>query len=73
MCFLLNLNFFLGILGFTLDLIRQEKLCLCFACVVTVGTFVMAPAEPGDPAWLCVTLHRGADLAQRKGGGRDRL
>lgn len=37
---------------------------MMFACVVTIGTFVMAPAELGDPAWLCVTLHRGADLAQ---------
>lgn len=33
----------------------------------------MAPAELGEPARLCGTLHRGADLAQREGGGGDRL
>lgn len=32
--------------------------------LVTVGTFVMAPAGLGDLAQLCGPLHRGADLAQ---------
>lgn len=46
---------------------------MMFVCVVAIGTFVMAPAELGEPARLCVALHRGADLAQREGGGGDRL
>ena len=44
-----------------------------FVCVVAIGTFVMAPAELGEPARICVTLHWGADLAQREGGGGNRL
>jgi len=33
----------------------------------------MAPAEPGEPARVRDALHRGADLAQRAGGGGDGL
>lgn len=33
----------------------------------------MPPAEPGEPSGFCVPLHRGADLAQREGGGGDLL
>lgn len=29
----------------------------------------MAPAELGEPAYVFVSVHRGADLAQREGGG----
>lgn len=46
---------------------------MLFVCVVAIGTFVMAPAELGEPARIRVALHRGADLAQREGGGGDRL
>jgi len=46
---------------------------MVFVCVVAIGTFVMAPAELGEPARVCVTLHWGADLAQREGGGGARL
>lgn len=42
-------------------------------CAVAIGTFVMAPAELGEPAHVGVAVHRGADLAQREGGGGDRL
>lgn len=33
----------------------------------------MAPAELGEPASVRVALHGGAHLAQREGGGGDRL
>ncbi len=46
---------------------------MMFVCVVAIGTFVMAPAELGEPARICVALHWGADLAQREGGGGDRF
>lgn len=46
---------------------------MMFVCAVAIGTFVMAPAELGEPARICVALHRGADLAQREGGRGDRL
>lgn len=42
---------------------------MVFVCAVATGTFVMAPAELGEPACVCVALHWGADLAQREGGG----
>lgn len=44
-----------------------------FVCVVAIGTFVVAPAELGELTRVCGALHRGADLAQREGGGGDRL
>lgn len=40
-----------------------------FVCVVSTGTFVVAPAELGEPAHVFDPVHRGADLAQREGGG----
>lgn len=46
---------------------------MMFVCVVAIGTFVMAPAELGEPARICVALHWRADLAQREGGGGDCL
>lgn len=46
---------------------------MLFVCAVAVGTFVMAPAELGEPASVRVALHGGAHLAQREGGGGDRL
>lgn len=50
-----------------------SMMMMMFVCVVTVGTFVMAPTELGEPAQLRGTLHRGADLAQREGGRGDFL
>ena len=49
------------------------SMTMMFVCVVTIGTFVMAPAELGEPARICVALHWGADLAQWEGRGGDRL
>lgn len=45
------------------------NMTILFVCVVATGTFVMAPAEPGEPAYVFVPVHGGADLAQREGGG----
>lgn len=40
------------------------SLAVTFVCAVATGTFVMAPAELGEPARIRRPLHRGADLAQ---------
>lgn len=49
------------------------SMSMMLVCAVAIGTFVMAPAELGEPAHAGVALHGGADLAQREGGGGDRL
>lgn len=40
------------------------SLTTTLVCAVATGTFVMAPAELGEPARVRRSLHRGADLAQ---------
>lgn len=40
------------------------SLAVTSVCAVATGTFVMAPAELGEPARVRRPLHRGADLAQ---------
>ncbi len=49
------------------------SMTMMFVCVVSIGTFVMAPSELGEPAGVCVALHWGADLAQWERGRGDRL
>lgn len=33
------------------------SMTMMFVCAVAIGTFVMAPAELGEPARICVALH----------------